>query len=55
VVLRFGRQHIVSREARSGARKEAVTVSANSAKWVIWRSRSCGLLRSPNILLVCRS
>jgi hypothetical protein len=55
VVLRFGRQRIVSREARSGVSKEAATDTANSAKWVMWRSRSCGLPRCPDILLVCRS
>jgi hypothetical protein len=55
VVLRFGRQCIVSREARSGVGKEAATDTANSAKWVMCRSRSCGLPRSPDILLVCRS
>jgi hypothetical protein len=55
VVLRFDRQRIVSREARSEAGKEAAADSANSARWVMWRSRSCGLLRCPDILLVGRS
>jgi hypothetical protein len=52
VVIHFGRQLIVCREARSGAGKEAATVTANSAKWVMWRSRSCGFLVA---LTSCRS